>query len=421
MRYVTIVTARRRANCSHDSAVQHLPPLDSQLAYIWDHQWNIQSIDLNEMSLSDAFRAICPRKGLKFPQKIVHIYIAYWDIKQFAYNYPVRYVTIVTARRRANCSHDSAVQHLPPLDSQLAYIWDHQWNIQSIDLNEMSLSDAFRAICPRKDLKFPQKIVHIYIAFWDIKQFAYNYPVRYVTIVTARRRANCSHDSAVQHLPPLDSQLAYIWDHQWNIQSIDLNEMSLSDAFRAICPRKDLKFPQKIVHIYIAFWDIKQFAYNYPVRYVTIVTARRRANCSHDSAVQHLPPLDSQLAYIWDHQWNIQSIDLNEMSLSDAFRAICPRKGLKFPQKIVHIYIAYWDIKQFAYNYPVRYVTIVTARRRANCSHDSAVQHLPPLDSQLAYIWDHQWNIQSIDLNEMSLSDAFRAICPRKGLKFPQK
>ncbi|MCJ1344141.1 hypothetical protein MMC31_002344 [Peltigera leucophlebia] len=54
-----------------------------------------------------------------------------------------------------------------------------------------------------------------------------------------------------------------------------------------------------------------------------------------------LPPLDSQLAFIWDHQWNIQSIDLGEMSLSDAFKAICPRKSLKFPQKFVHMSLSW--------------------------------------------------------------------------------
>ena len=47
------------------------------------------------------------------------------------------------------------------------------------------------------------------------------------------------------------------------------------------------------------------------------------------------PPLNSQLAHIWDHQWNIQSIDL--IRLADTVKSIPPWNGLKFPQKYVHI------------------------------------------------------------------------------------
>lgn len=45
-------------------------------------------------------------------------------------------------------------------------------------------------------------------------------------------------------------------------------------------------------------------------------------------------PLNSQLAYIWDHKWNIQSIDIIDMMVVKAVR---PWKSIKFPQKYVHI------------------------------------------------------------------------------------
>lgn len=47
------------------------------------------------------------------------------------------------------------------------------------------------------------------------------------------------------------------------------------------------------------------------------------------------PPLNSQLLYIWDHQWNIQSIHLTEVA--GTVKSIQPGKGPKFPQKYVHI------------------------------------------------------------------------------------
>lgn len=47
--------------------------------------------------------------------------------------------------------------------------------------------------------------------------------------------------------PPLDSQLTYIWEHQWNIQSIDLSRLTYAVQLAQL--RKDLKFPQKYVDI----------------------------------------------------------------------------------------------------------------------------------------------------------------------------
>lgn len=47
------------------------------------------------------------------------------------------------------------------------------------------------------------------------------------------------------------------------------------------------------------------------------------------------PPLNSQQVYIWDHQWNIQSIHLTEGA--GTVKSIQPWKGPKFPQKYVHI------------------------------------------------------------------------------------
>lgn len=47
------------------------------------------------------------------------------------------------------------------------------------------------------------------------------------------------------------------------------------------------------------------------------------------------PPLSSQLAYIWDHQSNIRSIDL--VGVTDFIRVIQPSKSFKLPQKYENI------------------------------------------------------------------------------------
>lgn len=47
------------------------------------------------------------------------------------------------------------------------------------------------------------------------------------------------------------------------------------------------------------------------------------------------PPLDSQLLYIWEHQWNIQSISF--IDRAHTAESIKPWEGLKFPQKYVDI------------------------------------------------------------------------------------
>lgn len=47
--------------------------------------------------------------------------------------------------------------------------------------------------------------------------------------------------------PPLNSQLAYIWDHQSNIRCIDLTD--ITDVVKVIQPRNNLKFPQKYENI----------------------------------------------------------------------------------------------------------------------------------------------------------------------------
>lgn len=52
------------------------------------------------------------------------------------------------------------------------------------------------------------------------------------------------------------------------------------------------------------------------------------------------PPPNSQLVYLWQHQWNIQSIDLIEGM--HAFRRVRLREGLQFPQKYVHLSIDEW-------------------------------------------------------------------------------
>lgn len=47
--------------------------------------------------------------------------------------------------------------------------------------------------------------------------------------------------------PPLDSQVTYIWEHQWNIQSFDLYSLNYSDQLDQWW--KDLMFPQKYIDI----------------------------------------------------------------------------------------------------------------------------------------------------------------------------
>ena len=44
------------------------------------------------------------------------------------------------------------------------------------------------------------------------------------------------------------------------------------------------------------------------------------------------PPPDSQLLYIWAHQWNIQSVDLTNI-----IQIVQLHEGLRFPQKYVHL------------------------------------------------------------------------------------
>lgn len=59
------------------------------------------------------------------------------------------------------------------------------------------------------------------------------------------------------HEPPLNSQLAYLWNHQRNIQSIDL--VDIMDTIRTIQPEKNVKFPQKYVHVAME-WPRDQFS-----------------------------------------------------------------------------------------------------------------------------------------------------------------
>lgn len=57
--------------------------------------------------------------------------------------------------------------------------------------------------------------------------------------------------------PPIPAQLRYLWDHQWNIESIDLSE--LKDTIETIQPRKNQKSHQKFVHISFE-WPGDQFS-----------------------------------------------------------------------------------------------------------------------------------------------------------------
>lgn len=52
--------------------------------------------------------------------------------------------------------------------------------------------------------------------------------------------------------PPLNSQLAYSWDHQLTIRSINLG-IEVIDDVNGFQPWKNLKFPQKYENIFLAF------------------------------------------------------------------------------------------------------------------------------------------------------------------------
>ena len=47
------------------------------------------------------------------------------------------------------------------------------------------------------------------------------------------------------------------------------------------------------------------------------------------------PPLNSQLLYIWDHQWSIQSGDFT--NITNAVQTVQLCEGLRFPQKYAHL------------------------------------------------------------------------------------
>ena len=70
------------------------------------------------------------------------------------------------------------------------------------------------------------------------------------------------------------------------------------------------------------------------------------------------PPLNSQLRYIWGHQWNIQSIDLTE--ITNAVQTVQPCEGHRFPQKYVHLSLSLPLEEDLSKKLDLAYMTALT-------------------------------------------------------------
>lgn len=99
------------------------------------------------------------------------------------------------------------------------------------------------------------------------------------------------------------------------------------------------------------------------------------------------PPPHTQLRYIWEHQRNIQSIDLTKMM--DAVQAVQPCEGLRFPQKYVHLSLTLPLEEDFSTKLDLAYMTALTVTWNAGGRLPSCISanitHITNL--QLYDIW----------------------------------
>lgn len=105
--------------------------------------------------------------------------------------------------------------------------------------------------------------------------------------------------------PPLNSQLAYIWDHQSNIRSIDLTDVM--DVIKVIQPRGNLKFAQKYENMSLAFPLDEAFLARLDLSCMRTLTMDRVFD-------EQLPsPISDHLVYITNLQ--LHSVDFVEGEL----------------------------------------------------------------------------------------------------------
>lgn len=145
----------------------------------------------------------------------------------------------------------------PPLNSQLRYIWDHQWNIQSIDLTKMT--DAVQAVqpCRLSSLRFPQKYVHLSLSLPLEEDLSKKLDLAYMTALTVMWNAGERLPSCISaniiHVTNL--QLHNIWfpteelelDHFTSLISLKLYRCAGSGSILS-----NFKNP-KLKHFHIEF------------------------------------------------------------------------------------------------------------------------------------------------------------------------
>lgn len=121
---------------------------DLELGFTYDDK------DDREKMLT-AFKAVAICDGLRFVKKL-----KVGPIKGKMISLFDRLIFRLPDHSLLNFEWDAGVL---PLNSQLAYIWDHQSNIISINLSDVI--DAVKVISPCKNLKFPQKYENLSLEF----------------------------------------------------------------------------------------------------------------------------------------------------------------------------------------------------------------------------------------------------------------
>ena len=102
------------------------------------------------------------------------------------------------------------------------------------------------------------------------------------------------------------------------------------------------------------------------------------------------PPLNSQLRYIWDHQWNIHSINLTK--ITNAIQTVQPCEGLRFPQKYVNLSLNLPLEEDLSKKLDLAYMRALTVMWNDDESLPSCISsHLIHITNlQLHDIWDSE-------------------------------
>ena len=143
------------------------PPLNSQLRYIWDHQWNIQSIDLTK--ITNAIQTVQPYEGLKFPQKYVHLSLSLPLEEDVSKKLDLAYMTGLTViwneeERLPPCISTHMI-HITNL--QLYNIWSSAGDLKLDQITSLISLGLFRCVDSSSllsNFKNP-KLKHFHIEF----------------------------------------------------------------------------------------------------------------------------------------------------------------------------------------------------------------------------------------------------------------